>query len=76
MAAGAIAAALPAGVEVVGLGGSYEAPLLRDGWAWPDDLVLQAGAVLAVHWDSCGVTMAVEDSGPRVLGQSPEEAAR
>jgi hypothetical protein len=74
--AGALAAALPAGVEVVGLGGSYEAPVLRDGWAWPDDLVLQAGAVLAVHWDTCGVTVAVGEAGPRVLGLSPAEVAR
>ncbi len=75
-AAGDIAAALPAGVEVVGIGGSYEAPLLRDGWAWPADLVLQAGAVLAVHWDSCAVSVAIEDVGPRVLALSPKEVVR
>jgi hypothetical protein len=75
-AAGDIAAALPASVEVVGLGGSYEAPLLRNGWAWPADLVLQSGAVLAVHWDSCGVSVAIEDEGPRVLALSTSEVVR
>jgi hypothetical protein len=74
--AGDLATTLPAGVEVVGLGGSYEAPLVRDGWAWPTDLVVQAGAVLAIHWDSCGVSVAVEEAGPRVLGLSPKEVAR
>lgn len=74
--AGEIAAALPSGVEVVGLGGSYEAPLMRNGWAWPDDLILQAGAVLAVHWDDCGVSLAVEDAGPRLVSLSPAEVIR
>lgn len=71
-----IAASLPPGVEVVGLGGSYEAPLMRDGWATPEDLVLQPGAVLAVRWDQCGVTVALEDTGPRMLSLSPKEVAR
>lgn len=74
--AGELAAALPPGVEMVGLGGSYEAPLVRDGWAWPADLVLRPGAVLAVHWDQCGVSLVVEDAGPRLLSLSPSEVAR
>jgi hypothetical protein len=74
--AGKIAAALPPGVEVVGLGGSYEAPLMRNGWAWPADLVLQPGAVLGVHWDECGVSLVVEDTAPRLVSLSPAEVAR
>jgi hypothetical protein len=71
-----IAASLPPGVEVVGLGWGYEAPLLRDGWATPEDLVLQPGAVLAVRWDSCGVTVGIGADGPRLLSLSPKEVAR
>jgi hypothetical protein len=71
-----VAALLPPGVEVVGIGGSYEAPLMRDGWATPEDLVLQPGAVLAVRWQHCGVTVVVEDTGPRLLSVSPKEVAR
>jgi hypothetical protein len=71
-----VAAALPPGVEVVGIGWGYEAPLLRDGWATPEDLVLQPGAVLGVRWDSCGVTVALDDEGARFLGPSPKEVAR
>ncbi len=37
-----VAASLPPGVEVVGIGWGYEAPLMRDGWATPEDLVLQS----------------------------------
>lgn len=71
-----VAAALPPGVEVVGIGGSYQAPLIRNGWAWPEDLVLRPGAVLGVHWDACGVTVAVERAGLRVLSPAPKEVAR
>jgi hypothetical protein len=74
--AGDIAAALPPGVEVVGLGGSYEAPLVRGGWAWPGDLALRPGAVLAVHWDACGVSVALDDRGATPLSLSPTEVAR
>ena len=74
--AGEVAASLPPGVEVTGIGWGYEAPLMRDGWATPDDLVLQAGAVLAVHWDACGVTVALEEAGTRVLSRSPQEVVR
>jgi hypothetical protein len=74
--AGDIAVALPAGVEVVGIGGSYEAPLIRGGWAWPADLALQPGAVLAVHWDACGVSVALNDTGARPLALGPKEVAR
>ena len=70
------ASALPPGTEVVGIGWGYEAPLMRDGWATPEDLVLQPGAVLAVRWDSCGVTVALDDDGPRLLSLSPKEVAR
>jgi Creatinase/Prolidase N-terminal domain len=80
LAAGAgtseIAAALPAGVEVVGMGRSYEAPLIRDGLAFPGDLRLVAGAVLAVRWDSCGVMVAVAEDRPRLLSRTPREVAR
>jgi Xaa-Pro dipeptidase len=71
-----LAGALPAGVEVVGLGWSYEAPLIRDGWGTPEGLVLQPGAVLGVRWDSCGVTVAIESDGPRLLSLSPKEVVR
>lgn len=74
--AGDVAAKLPPGVEVVGIGGSYEAPLMRHGHAWPEDLQLQVGAVLVVHWDSCGVTAAVEGDDARVLALGPKEVAR
>jgi hypothetical protein len=80
LAAGAttseIAASLPPGVEVVGMGRSYEAPLIRDGRAFPGDLRLVAGAVLAVRWDSCGVMIAVESGRPRLLSRTPREVAR
>lgn len=71
-----VAASLPPGVEVVGIGWGYEAPLMRDGWATPEDLVLQPGAVLGIRWDSCGVTVALEEEGARFLGLSPKEVAR
>jgi hypothetical protein len=71
-----IAASLPPGVEVVGLGWGYEAPLMRDGWATPEDLVLQPGAVLGVRWDSCGVTVVLEGESARFLSLSPKEVAR
>jgi hypothetical protein len=74
--AGEVAASLPAGVEVTGIGWGYEAPLMRDGWATPDDLVLQPGAVLAVRWDACGVTAALDEAGTRLLSRSPREVAR
>lgn len=73
---GEIAASLPPGVEVVGLGWGYEAPLMRDGWATPEDLVLLPGAVLAVRWDSCGVTVGIGADGPRLLSLSPKEVVR
>jgi hypothetical protein len=71
-----VAASLPPGVEVVGLGWGYEAPLMRDGWASPEDLVLAPGAVLGVRWESCGVTVALEGDGCRLLSLSPKEVAR
>ncbi len=71
-----IAAALPPGVDVVGLGWSYEAPLLRNGSAFPAELDLRPGAVLGVHWDACGVTAVVEADGPRLLSNAPSEVAR
>jgi hypothetical protein len=71
-----LAASLPPGVEVVGVGWGYEAPLLREGWAHPEDLVLAAGAVLAVRWESCGVTVVLEDDGCRLLSLSPKEVVR
>jgi hypothetical protein len=74
--AGDVAASLPPGVELTGIGWGYEAPLMRDGWATPEDLVLQPGAVLAVRWDACGVTVAIDDGGTRLLSWSPEEVAR
>jgi hypothetical protein len=73
---GMLAASLPPGVEVVGLGWGYEAPLMRDGWATPEDLVLVPGAVLGVRWASCGVTVVLEEDGCRLLSLSPKEVAR
>jgi hypothetical protein len=75
VSASQIAGALPPGVEVVGIGWSYEPPLIRDGRAFPGDLELVPGAVLAVHWDSCGVTVALEDGGLRLLSGPPREVA-
>jgi hypothetical protein len=71
-----LAASLPPGVEVVGLGWGYEAPLMRDGWATPEDLILAPGAVLGVRWESCGVTVVLEDDGCRLLSLSPKEVSR
>lgn len=71
-----LASSLPAGVEVTGMGWSYEAPLIREGWATPSDLELRPGAVLAVRWEGCGVTAAIETGGPRLLSLSPREVAR
>lgn len=71
-----LAAELPAGVEVVGIGGSYEPPLLRGGSASPADLVLRPGAVLAIHWAQCGVTVALTEDEPQLLSRTPEEVAR
>jgi hypothetical protein len=71
-----VAAALPAGVDVVGIGRTYEAPVIRNGWATPDDLVLRSGAVLAVRWDGCGVTVVLGPDGPRLLSLSPADVAR
>jgi hypothetical protein len=71
-----IAGALAPGVEVVGIGRSYEPPLMREGRAFPEDLELVPGAVLAVRWDSCGVTVAIEESGPRLLSDPPRQVAR
>jgi hypothetical protein len=71
-----VAAVLPPGVEVVGVGWSYEAPVMRNGWATPEDLVLVPGAVLAVRWDSCGVTVVLDPDGPRLLSLAPKEVVR
>ncbi|HSS12019.1 MAG TPA: hypothetical protein VLL25_19180, partial [Acidimicrobiales bacterium] len=71
-----IALALPAGVEVTGIGWGYEAPLMRDGWAVPEDLLMQPGAVMAVRWDDCGVTVALDDVGARLLSLAPKEVVR
>jgi len=71
-----IATALPPGVEVVGMGRSYEAPLIRDGRAFPAELQLVPGAVLAVRWDNCGVMVTVEADRPRLLSLAPHEVAR
>jgi hypothetical protein len=71
-----IASSLPAGVEVVGLGWGYEAPLMRDGWGTPEDLIMLPGAVVAVRWDTCGVTAAIEPEGARPMSLTPKEVAR
>lgn len=74
--ASAIASSLPPGVEVLGLGWGYEAPLMRDGWATPEDLILQPGAVLGLRWDSCGISVVIESDGPRLLSLPPKEVVR
>lgn len=71
-----VARTVPPGVEVVGLGWSFEPPLIRSGRAFPEGLTLVEGAVLAVHWEQCGVTVAVGPDGVRPLGLTPKEAAR
>jgi len=76
LSAAVVAAALPPGVEVVGVGRTYEAPVMRGGWATPAELVLEPGAVLAVRWDGCGVTVVLDEGSGRLLSLSPKEVAR
>jgi hypothetical protein len=71
-----VAAALPPGVEVVGLGRSYEAPVLRSGSAHPADLRLVAGAVLAVHWQSRGLVAALRADGTQVISDPSGEGGK
>jgi hypothetical protein len=71
-----VAHALPRGVEVVGIGWGYEAPLIRDGRSSPPGLTLAEGAVLVVRWDECGVTVALDADGARYLSPPPGEVAR
>lgn len=72
----ALATELPAGVEVVGLGWSYEPPLIRSGRAFPPGLELRPGAVLGVLWDQCGVTVALGPDRPVFYSGTPAEVAR
>jgi len=71
-----VAAELPAGVEVIGLGWGFEGPVLRDGLGSPSGLRLRVGAVLAVRWADCGVTVALGEEGVRFLSLEPSEVAR
>jgi hypothetical protein len=71
-----VAGELPPGVEVVGLGWGFESPLLRNGMGSPSGLRLQVGAVLAVRWDACGVTVALGEGGIRFLSLEPGGVAR
>jgi hypothetical protein len=71
-----VAGELPAGVEVVGVGWGFESPVLRNGLGSPSGLRLQAGAVLAVRWAACGVTVALGEEGIRFLSLEPGQVAR
>jgi hypothetical protein len=71
-----VAAELPAGVEVVGLGWGFESPVLRGGVGSPSGLRLAPGAVLAVRWGECGVTVALGEEGVRFLSLEPRQVAR
>ncbi len=71
-----VAADLPPAVEVVGLGRSYEAPLIRSGRAFPEDLTLVPGAVLALRWEGRGLTAVVEAGGARQFATGSGEDAR
>jgi Creatinase/Prolidase N-terminal domain len=71
-----VAAELPAGVEVIGLGWGIESPVLRNGMGSPSGLRLQTGAVLAVRWAACGVTVALGEAGIRFLSLEPSEVTR
>jgi hypothetical protein len=71
-----VAAGLPAGVEVIGLGWGFEGPVLRGGLGSPSGLHLRPGAVLAVRWADCGVTIALGEEGVRFLSLEPNEVAR
>jgi hypothetical protein len=71
-----VARGLPRGVEMVGIGWGYEAPLIRDGRASPPGLTLPEGAVLVVRWDECAVTVALGAGGVRYLSPPPAEVAR
>ena len=71
-----VAGELPAGVEVIGLGWGFESPVIRQGMGSPSGLHLKAGAVLAVRWAACGVTVALTGEGIRFLSLEPSEVAR
>jgi Creatinase/Prolidase N-terminal domain len=73
-AAGEVAARIPAGVEVLGLGRGYEAPIIRNGSAWPADLVIPDGAVMVVRDARHAATVEVTAWGGRPL--SPDREAR
>jgi hypothetical protein len=71
-----LARALPAGVEVTGLGRGYEHPVLRGGRAALGYLELPAGAVCLVATETASATVVCEEKGPVYLGAPPERAAR
>lgn len=73
---GQVAARIPAGVEVLGIGRGYEAPIIRNGSAWPPDLVIPDGAVMLVRDAHHAATVEVTAEGGRLLSPDPEARSR
>lgn len=75
-----LAQRLPPGVDVVGIGRGYEAPRVVTGLGSPPDLRLETGAVLAIRWHRCGVTIRLaapdDPAGHRYLSPPPEGVIR
>jgi hypothetical protein len=68
-----VASALPPGVEIVGLGRGFEAPVMRAGRASPAELRLADSSVLTVRCGASSVTVLVAAGGTRLLSPSPAE---
>jgi Creatinase/Prolidase N-terminal domain len=71
-----VAARIPAGVEVLGIGRGYEAPIIRNGSAWPADLVIPDGAVVVVRDAHHAATIEVTAGGGRRLSPDRGGASR
>jgi len=71
-----VAARIPAGVEVLGLGRGYEAPIIRNGSAWPADLIIPDGAVMVVRDAHNAATINVTTGGGRLLSPIREGRGR
>jgi Trk K+ transport system NAD-binding subunit len=73
ISAAALAASLPAGVEVVGIGRGFELPIIHAGIASPVSLVLRTGAVLVVRHHHAAVTACMTANGYELVSPAPEE---
>jgi hypothetical protein len=61
------------GVQLQSLGRGYELPLIRDGLAYPPELVLPAGAVVTIRYGDASVTAVVQEQGSELMSPAPEE---